>query len=113
MNKQPHILIVDDDSEIRDLLSEYLSTNQFKTSVARNGDEMFEFLSKQETDLIVLDVMMPGDDGLTLCRKIREQANTPIIILTAVDSETDRVLGLEFGADDYQTKPFIKITRLT
>ncbi|KQV26938.1 two-component system response regulator [Rhizobium sp. Root1203] len=103
-----HILIVDDDREIRELISSYLTKNGMRTTVAADGRQMRSFLEGNAVDLIVLDVMMPGDDGLVLCRELRagKHKATPILMLTARDDELDRVLGLEMGADDYLTKPF-------
>lgn len=101
------ILVVDDDKEIRDLLSEYLTKYGYKVLLAKDGSTMENFFAeKHSIDLVLLDLMLPDTDGLTLCKKICKTSNIPIIILTAVDSETDRVLGLELGADDYQVKPF-------
>jgi len=102
----PHILIVDDDQEITDLLSTYLSRNQFMVSTAHNGQGLMESLRLNPIDLIVLDIMMPGEDGFTLCKKIRSTSDIPIIMLTAGSDETDRIIGLELGADDYMNKPF-------
>jgi two-component system OmpR family response regulator len=103
-----HILVVDDDREIRELISSYLTKNGMRTTVAADGRQMRSFLEGNAVDLIVLDVMMPGDDGLVLCRELRagKHKATPILMLTARDDELDRVLGLEMGADDYLTKPF-------
>ena len=101
-----HILIVDDDVQIRDLLSEYLGQHNFRVSMARDGIEMFRVLKKVKIDLVVLDIMLPGEDGLTLCRRLREESNVLIVMLSAVADETDRVVGLEVGADDYLAKPF-------
>ncbi len=106
MDTVDHILIVDDDTEIRNLLSQYLDKNGYKTSVAADGKAMWNVLSRGKVDLIVLDLMLPGDDGLTLCRKLRSDADTPVIMLTARGEETDRIVGLEMGADDYLAKPF-------
>jgi len=102
----PHILIVDDDKAIRDLLAEYLIQQKMKVSTAKNGDEMYQTLLKEKIDLIVLDIMMPGKSGLDLCREMRQTSNVPILILTALDEDTEQVVGLELGADDYVTKPF-------
>jgi two-component system OmpR family response regulator len=102
----PHILIVDDDYSIRSILAEFLQSHGLTTGQAANGTEMFTALKRESVDLILLDLMMPGDDGLTLCRKLQSGYDIPVIILTAVDSETDRIVGLELGADDYVTKPF-------
>lgn len=100
------ILVVDDNEEIRDALSEYLGRSGFNVLTAADGDEMWQHFNKQEPNLIVLDIMLPGDDGLTLCSKIRLNSHVPIIMLTAVCDEVDRVAGLEIGADDYITKTF-------
>lgn len=102
----PHILIVDDDPEIRDLVSRFLVKHDLRTDTAANGQELFKKLEVGSFDLIVLDLMMPGEDGLTLCRKIRSQSSIPIIMLTALGEDTDRIVGLEMGADDYIAKPF-------
>jgi two-component system OmpR family response regulator len=101
-----HILVVDDDSEIRALLSEYLQRNGYRVTTAAEGKAMWAALEVKKPDLIVLDVMMPGDDGLTLCRNLRARSAVPIIMLTARGEETDRIVGLEMGADDYLAKPF-------
>ena len=110
MDTPDHILIVDDDAEIRSLLGQYLQKNGYRTSVAADGKAMWAALARAKVDLIVLDLMLPGDDGLTLCRKLRAQsdapADTPVIMLTARGEETDRIVGLEMGADDYLAKPF-------
>ncbi|HAT87242.1 response regulator [Cohaesibacter gelatinilyticus] len=106
MDSSAHILVVDDHHEIRDLLSKYLSRNGFRVSEADGGTKMRQVLKTAAIDLIVLDVMMPGEDGLTLCRHVRETENIPVILLTALGEETDRIVGLEIGADDYVTKPF-------
>ena len=101
-----HILIVDDDADIRDLLSEYLEKQGFRVSTAADGRSMRMALGRSAPDLIVLDLMLPGDDGLTLCREVRSKSDVPIIMLTAKTEEIDRVVGLEMGADDYVAKPF-------
>jgi DNA-binding response OmpR family regulator len=103
---KPHILIVDDDSEIRDLLSRFLSKHDFRVTTAKDGREMRQALSDWSFDLLVLDLMMPGEDGLTLCRQVRGESSIPIIMLTAMGEEVDRIIGLEVGADDYMAKPF-------
>ena len=103
---EPHILIVDDDKGIRDLIGQFLSTHNFQISLAENGDAMQAVLDKKTVDLIILDIMMPGDDGLTLCRQLRNTSSIPIIMLTAISEDVDRILGLEMGADDYLSKPF-------
>ena len=108
MENTDHILIVDDDREIRELLASYLEKNGMRASVAANGRQMRTMLEQSAYDLIVLDLMMPGEDGLTLCRELRagKWRATPIVMLTARSEETDRIIGLEMGADDYLAKPF-------
>jgi len=108
MTVQPttHILIVDDDREIRDLLSRILMRRGFKVTTARDEREMRRALSSSRIDLVILDIMLPGKDGLTLCRELRGTMSIPIIMLTARGEPTDRVVGLEMGADDYLAKPF-------
>ena len=101
-----HILVVDDHSEIRDLLKRFLEQHGLRVSCARDGNEMKRLLEEREFDLLVLDLMMPGEDGLTLCRELRAKSSLPIIMLTAMGEETDRIIGLEMGADDYLAKPF-------
>ncbi|EOA02124.1 DNA-binding response regulator [Herbaspirillum sp. BH-1] len=103
-----HILIVDDDRDIRELVADYLKKNGLRVDVAADGRQMRAFVASNAVDLIVLDIMMPGDDGLVLCRELRagKHKATPIIMLTARSEETDRVVGLEMGADDYLAKPF-------
>lgn len=104
-----HILVVDDDRDIRDLVTGYLQKSGYRATGAANGREMRAVLTSQHIDLVVLDIMMPGDDGLTLCRQLRSdtQRNLPVLMLTARSEETDRILGLEMGADDYLIKPFV------
>jgi len=104
--KTPHILVVDDHAEIRDLLGKYLTRNGLRATTAASAAEARKTLGVAAIDLIVLDIMMPGEDGLSLCRHIRESADTPIILLTALSEDTDRIVGLEMGADDYLVKPF-------
>lgn len=101
-----HILVVDDHIEIRDLVSRALLKDGFRVSTAADGNAMRQALVNNEIDLIVLDLMMPGDDGLTLCREVRSRSDIPIIMLTARSDEIDKVVGLELGADDYLDKPF-------
>jgi two-component system OmpR family response regulator len=101
-----HILVVDDDAEIRRLLSNFLARNGYCVSVAPNGAAMMQTLSTVRIDLIVLDITMPGEDGLSLCRRLRANGTMPIIMLTAAGGETGRIVGLEMGADDYLPKPF-------
>ena len=105
-NKKPHILIVDDHREIRDAVTRYLQKNGFRADAARDAVEMDAALVAGRYDLIVLDVMMPGEDGLSVCRRLSAQGNIPILMLTALGEETDRIIGLEIGADDYLPKPF-------
>ncbi|WP_041633388.1 response regulator [Magnetospirillum gryphiswaldense] len=107
MNTTPHILVVDDDHEIRDLLARFLAKHGLHVSTARDGAEMTKLLDAHGIDLVVLDLMMPGEDGLSLTRRLRAQGCTlPIIMLTAMAEDTDRIVGLEVGADDYLPKPF-------
>jgi two-component system OmpR family response regulator len=106
MQQQDHVLVVDDDAELRNLLSEYLARNGFRVSVARDGREMRQLLEDTGFDIVVLDVMLPGEDGLALCRDLRARSNLPVIMLTARSEELDRIIGIEMGADDYLTKPF-------
>lgn len=102
----PHILVVDDHRDIRDPLAQYLKKNGFRAMTADGGAALRQAVKFYAFDLIILDIMMPGEDGLTLCRFLRETTNTPVILLTAVIEETDKIIGLEMGADDYVTKPF-------
>ena len=106
MDSSPHILVVDDDRDIRDLLSRFLKRNGFRVDVAANGRDMRATLAASSIDLIVLDRVMPGEDGLNLCRDLRRESRVPIILLTLLGSDTDRIIGLEMGADDYVVKPF-------
>jgi len=106
MDAPDHILIVDDDAEIRSLLSQYLVKNGLRVTAVADGRGMWQSLDAGRIDLIVLDLMLPGDDGLTLCRNLRAKSDTPVIMLTARGEETDRIVGLEMGADDYLAKPF-------
>ena len=106
MTDKGHLLIVDDDPEIRDLLARFLREHGFQVSVAAEGEEMLQLLQDSEPDLVVLDLMLPGEDGLSLCRRLSADYTVPIIMLTAVAEEADRIVGLEMGADDYLTKPF-------
>ena len=101
-----HILVVDDDRDLRVLLSEFLGRNGFRVSVAPDGIRMMQTLHSAHVDLIVLDITMPGEDGLSLCRRLRSNGTIPVIMLTAAGTEIDRVVGLELGADDYLAKPF-------
>jgi two-component system, OmpR family, response regulator len=105
-NTAPNILVVDDDRETRTLIAKYLRGNSCNVATAQDGREMARQLAQQRVDLIVLDLMLPGEDGLSLCCKIRATSQLPIIMLTARGDEVDRILGLEMGADDYLPKPF-------
>ena len=106
MQGGPHILIVDDHREIRDLVSRALTKEGFRVSTAADGRAMQKVLADGRIDLILLDLMLPGEDGLSLCRTLRAESSVPIIMLTAKGEEVDRVIGLEMGADDYLSKPF-------
>jgi two-component system OmpR family response regulator len=101
-----HLLVVDDDAEIRQLLAEYLQVNGYRVTTAADGKAMWAALAAGFPDLIVLDVMLPGEDGISLCRAVRQRSEVPIIMLTARGDDTDRIVGLEVGADDYVPKPF-------
>ncbi|MBL8660234.1 MAG: response regulator [Rhodospirillales bacterium] len=101
-----HILIVDDDREIRDLLSRFFAKHGYRVSVAGDGRGMRKVLADAAVDLVILDVMLPGEDGLSLCRGLRASSAVPIVMLTAVGEDVDRIVGLELGADDYVAKPF-------
>ena len=106
MSDSPTILVVDDHRDIRDLVGRYLQEHGLRVLLADGGDAMKRQMRQHSVDLVVLDIMMPGDDGLTLCRYLREHTELPVILLTAMSEETDRIVGLEMGADDYLTKPF-------
>ena len=106
MDSLPHLLVVDDQPDIRNPLSTYLTQKGFRLSAAGSAAEARKILETSAIDLVVLDIMMPGEDGLSLCRHLRETKDIPIILLTAMAEETDRVIGLEMGADDYVVKPF-------
>ena len=108
MDRPDHILIVDDDRDLRELLSDYLEKNGFSVTAVAEGRAMRKALAGKTVDLVVLDLMLPGEDGLTLCRNLRalDGASPPILMLTARGDETDRIVGLEMGADDYLAKPF-------
>jgi two-component system OmpR family response regulator len=101
-----HILVVDDDPEIRHLLKQYLERNGYQVNTVAEGSGMWQSLERGRVDLIVLDLMLPGVDGIDLCRELRARSKVPVIMLTARGDEMDRVLGLEMGADDYVAKPF-------
>ncbi len=101
-----HILVIDDDPQIRALLEEYLGENGLRVSVASTGKEMSKILNDEAIDLIVLDLRLAGEDGMAIVRSLRDESSIPIVMLTGVRDEADRVMGLELGADDYLTKPF-------
>ena len=106
MDGAPHILVVDDHREIRDLVARALAKEGFRVSTAADGKAMRRLIADARIDLILLDLMLPGEDGLALCRAVRAQSDVPIIMVTAKGEEVDRVIGLELGADDYLPKPF-------
>jgi len=106
MDKAPHVLFVEDDPEIRALVAGFLGENGFRVSVAPDGREMDRILAVNRIDLLILDIMLPREDGLSLCRRVRASSQIPIVMLTARGSEIDRIVGLEMGADDYLAKPF-------
>lgn len=106
MDANDHILIVDDDAEIRRLLAEYLEQHGYRVSTAADGRAMWAALERGHYDLLILDLMLPGEDGLSLCRRLRADSDLPVIMLTALGEPTDRIIGLEMGADDYLAKPF-------
>jgi two-component system, OmpR family, response regulator len=103
---QPHILVVDDDPQIRVLLEDYLTSNELRVTVAANGQQMSSTLAEEAVDLVILDLRLAGEDGMAIARSLRDQSAIPIVMLTGVKDEADRVMGLELGADDYLTKPF-------
>ena len=106
MNDKPIIMIVDDDPNIAQLINLYLTKDGFDTVIYGRGDEALEAFRQNPPALMILDIMLPGMDGLTVCREVRKISQIPIIMLTAKDETFDKVLGLELGADDYVTKPF-------
>jgi two-component system OmpR family response regulator len=106
MNILDHILVVDDDRELRSLLAEYLQKQGYRVTAVADGKAMRAAVNASRPDVIVLDVMLPGEDGFSLCRDLRARSEIPIIMLTARGDETDRIVGLELGADDYLPKPF-------
>lgn len=106
MDPAPHIVVVDDHKDIRELLSRYLSEHGYRVSAVESAAACRRLLERSAPDVLVLDIMMPGEDGLALCRDLRATTQLPIIFLTAVAEDTDRIIGLEMGADDYLTKPF-------
>mgnify|MGYP003675180989 FL=1 len=106
MSSEPHILIVDDHRDIREPLARYLQRHGYRTTLAENAARARKAMEAAAIDLVVLDVMMPGEDGLSLLRDIRQTSKLPVIMLTAVTESADHILGLELGADDYVNKPF-------
>src|SRR5665213_1361039 len=106
MSGSEHILVVDDQKEICEVVQQYLSSEGYRVSVANEGDGMRRVLAQGAVDLVILDLMLPGEDGLTLARALREDADVGIIILTGRGETVDRIIGLEMGADDYLPKPF-------
>ncbi|CAG8999034.1 MAG: Transcriptional regulatory protein OmpR [Candidatus Celerinatantimonas neptuna] len=106
MQKAYQILVVDDHKDIRDLLQRFLNQHGLSVTTAADGNEMYENMAAQHFDLLILDLMLPGKDGITLCRELRATTNLPIIMLTALSEDVDRIVGLEVGADDYVPKPF-------
>jgi len=106
MSDSHHLLIVDDARDIRDPLAKYMAKNGYRVSQAESAAKARQLIKDSAIDLVILDIMMPGEDGLSLCRYLREMTHIPVILLTAMTEETDRIVGLEMGADDYLTKPF-------
>lgn len=102
----PHILIIDDEPSICELVTEYLSDNDMRVTSRASGKDLFDVIDREAIDLVLLDLKLPGEDGMQLARAVRERATIPIILLTGRKEEVDRVMGLELGADDYVTKPF-------
>lgn len=106
MKDATHVVVVDDHNDIRDLVRAYLEQQGYKVSVAESGSVLRRILEQKTVDLIILDVMMPGEDGIALCKEVRATRDIPIIFLTAMAEDADRIIGLELGADDYLAKPF-------
>jgi two-component system OmpR family response regulator len=106
LNESPHIAVVDDHPQIRELLVRYLGSHGYRVSEADSAAAFRRLMERSSLDLVVLDVMMPGEDGISLCRDLRATSQVPVIFLTAVSEDSDRILGLEMGGDDYLTKPF-------
>ena len=103
---QPHILALDDDPSIRELVAEYLTQNELRVTTVANGKDLAAVMARETIDLVVLDLRLPGEDGMQIARQLRERSAIPILMLTGLAEEADRVMGLELGADDYLTKPF-------
>ena len=108
MNASPdaHVLVLDDDAAVRQLVSDYLGENDIRVTAVENGKALATVMAKETIDLVVLDLRLPGEDGMQIARKLREESTVPIVMLTGRAEEADRVMGLELGADDYLTKPF-------
>jgi len=106
MTSPDHILVVDDDADIRELLGEYLQKQGFRVTAVADGRGLRAAVAVSPPDMVILDLMLPGEDGLALCRELRARSDLPVIMLTARGDETDRIVGLELGADDYVAKPF-------
>ncbi|WP_194408583.1 response regulator [Asaia siamensis] len=106
MTPMPHLLVVDDDQDILTLLTSFLRKHQYRVSTAEDGEAMFALLEAQPVDLVILDIMLRNEDGFSLCQRLRTTSRLPVIMLSAMADHTDRVVGLEIGADDYLTKPF-------
>jgi two-component system OmpR family response regulator len=106
MDASPHLLLIEDDSDISFMVSRFMMEHGFRVSVAANGRALNRMMSANRIDLVLLDLMLPGEYGLAICRRLRMVSNVPIIMLTALGAEADRIIGLEMGADDYLPKPF-------
>jgi DNA-binding response OmpR family regulator len=106
MNEQAHILVLDDDPAVRQLVTDYLDENELKVTAVATGKALAAAMANETIDLVVLDLRLPGEDGMQIARKLRDESAVPILILTGRAEEADRVMGLELGADDYLTKPF-------
>ena len=106
MERQDHVLVVDDDAEMRELLAEYLGASGFRVSLASNARDMRRTMQAELPDVVMLDLMLPDEDGLSLCRELRARSRLPVIMLSARSADVDRIVGIEMGADDYLGKPF-------
>ena len=106
METSSHLLLIEDDAEIGRMVSRFMREHGFRVSLADNGKAVDRVMSDNKIDLVLLDLMLPGEDGLSICRRLRASSTVPIIMITALGAEADRVVGLEVGADDYVTKPF-------
>jgi two-component system, OmpR family, response regulator len=105
-NLQPHVLALDDDPAIRELIADYLTENELRVTAVASGRELADVMKRDTFDVVILDLRLPGEDGMTIARRLREESAIPILMLTGRIDEADRVMGLELGADDYLTKPF-------